>query len=714
MGVIKRTIDFIKLHIVGEEQSDFIVNVLPNLKFGDVIYAERFNDDLEKSFFGEGHETGPYIVLGVDNDRVIGAYCTSSSKAKGTMHISKHHKIFHNRKNSYVTLKYGAKTIDEQAFLGTRYEHLTDSDIKRLKKKIFLNGDVTYDDFGIEKPVSIDEEFTYEPGDVVYYNRLLYTIYDVNDGCYTLFLTNLYSSSENQLNLDALRCNSHSTIKKGNTEDLYYINTLHDADFIMLKKRYEDYLTMINENIVKRGSLVKLDNKLYYTYDIKSYTANSFLVSEKPTVDDVRIKINGENYFTSFEDLCNIDLITDKYQLVDVASVLEMDQIKEVKKDLGKNINRPIRRNYDIAVGHWVNKDGFNEDFLVVKVNKKSVTIMSIPGILEGRKRQLEVNINQLVKRDNVSIAAVNNVKRKFEEIVNKDKNKDLNNSVNLYLYNDYAVGDIVNYHDHDYFVYRVKDYNCLAFRIKNYSPYIDVKLDPLNICPDYGCVINQPFENLSLVGSLDIEVKDWLIKEYIRCREINRDKAINPEKYQVMNTGWMICYNGCYYYVYRADALSAEVIPIYFNGVKHPKAIVINGLYYKPDYKQIKHFAYPNCKYHLIDIASEADIIDNANARVLRYNNNKKIVKTMEGFNMSDWIKAKNSPLTRYLIVGFEDNIIKAISIEMVLNGNELEYSNFDKNDCIKYDPTSIELLVLYKKLAVMKDFKEASLILK
>lgn len=81
---------------------NFIDNIIPSLKFGDIIYAERFNNDIEKEWMGEGHTTGPFIVISFDGDKVVGAYCTSNPNVKGGFEIGEYYYLFSREKRSYT------------------------------------------------------------------------------------------------------------------------------------------------------------------------------------------------------------------------------------------------------------------------------------------------------------------------------------------------------------------------------------------------------------------------------------------------------------------------------------------------------------------------------------------------------------------------------------------------------------------------------------
>ena len=160
MGAIKRFIDFIKHNFLNEEKelSDFEKNVVPNLKFGDIIYAKRFYGDNDKLEFGEGHETGPFVVIKTEKNRVIGCYCTSSENCFSNMAIDEDHQLFHRTKLSFVDTCNNIRVIDEDSFLGVHVKSLSSFDKERLLKALTLNGNRYYFEYGSAKKLELEKK----------------------------------------------------------------------------------------------------------------------------------------------------------------------------------------------------------------------------------------------------------------------------------------------------------------------------------------------------------------------------------------------------------------------------------------------------------------------------------------------------------------------------------------------------------------------------
>ena len=276
----------------------------------------------------------------------------------------------------------------------------------------------------------------------------------------------------------------------------------------------------------------------------------------------------------------------------------------------------------------------------------------------------------------------------------------------------DYMIGDVVSFNGHNYVIYKMEYNRCLGFKIDFYDPEIKIDFDNISVRPVFGSKMNESVRKVRFVGQLDDYFREWIIKEHKRYNAIQAEKINHPERYKTMDAGWLISGKGYQYYVYEADSNYARVIPIYFSGVSHPKAIKINGLYYKPDYRHIMDVDYVNNKYSLVDIATESEIERNNQARSIRLpkgnNKNADYRESIGGFKTGDFITLKNEMFKRYLVTSIDYYKIKAISVEDVNHYSEINQFSFKPDQCKIYQVNPIEVNALYNRLCRMDNTEE------
>ena len=77
---------------------------IENIKLGDILWAKRFKNKLEKSSIPEGHQNGPFIVIKKTNKRVYALMATSKPNKTPWDLKLKISKMPINTKETYVFL----------------------------------------------------------------------------------------------------------------------------------------------------------------------------------------------------------------------------------------------------------------------------------------------------------------------------------------------------------------------------------------------------------------------------------------------------------------------------------------------------------------------------------------------------------------------------------------------------------------------------------
>lgn len=342
LALIKKRRECFDIDTIKNEPKyrDFVDNVIPSLKFGDIIYAERFNNEMEKEEMGEGHTTGPFIVISFDGDKVVGAYCTSNPNVKGGFEIGEYYNLFNREKRSYVSLLY-SKTIDAEAYISKYEKSLSLTDINRLKKKICLtNRKYEYDDFCLKKDLNVYFDVYFEIGDVVSYEKSNYIIVDKTDNKYVIIPINDYDSCYSFIDFSVAKI-EYSNINKVEENNFIYLNSVHKSQLMIIMSQYNNYLKMKNSIMnnetkkLERGCLINGYDGLFYVFGIEGNIANSFAV-KKTKLTEGTISIAGKRYIPCYEKIKDFDIKLKSYDIINVASEIEMNKIKELKKSYKK------------------------------------------------------------------------------------------------------------------------------------------------------------------------------------------------------------------------------------------------------------------------------------------------------------------------------------------------------------------------------------------
>ena len=398
-------------------------SVIPSLKFGDIIYAERFNNDIEKESMGEGHTSGPFIVLSFDGDKVVCAYCTSNSYAKGSFQIGEDYNLFYRAKNTYATL-FKLKTIDSEAYLSKHEKSLSEMDINRIKKKLCLTSSIyTYDDFGLEKDLNINFDVQFEVGDVVRYEKQCYIIIDKKDNDnYLLIPIANYDYCYSFIDFSESKID-YTVSKEAKKNKMFYRNSIPNSQMIFVMKQYKDYIKMKNKPLVDdkkkldRGCLLQADDGLYYVFGITGNTANSFYV-RCVNIGDRAISIAGKKYMPNYGRTRDFDINGKGYAILKIATEEEMDAIKasrknykKVKKESNSN-SKSINSKNNVGNVFVCLIDNETSRYMIYTENNNSYCVITVSSLLSGGNLEITELPKYMVKRtDNITTNELRTIK---------------------------------------------------------------------------------------------------------------------------------------------------------------------------------------------------------------------------------------------------------------------------------------------------------------
>ncbi len=390
---------------VKKTDDNFVKNIVPNAKFGDIIVAKNSDKDVN-SF-----DKDVLVVVGKTDNSLLCYYC--ETLPNDSMIILKEYKLFDNDRN--ISTPYKIVTIDGNSFFKNASKiSFDDSDqlIMNLKYHFKENEDV------FKKPntqllfnhaIRIRDIISVDDKNYLVLNSSSSVDKYTNDVYNVKFLL-LPISGYDIANLDCDLFEYDKAIRISvRDKDLKYISSISRERYGIIVKKYYRYIYRKNElNIakkkkgLKKGYIVLYEDKLYYVYNVDESNGYAFLIS--PTDTDFEQIAGNTRFIPHFDKQVSIDIKDDEYTFVDVAYSNEIIDINESRKDYFKNkIIREKKLNsgkddYSYNVGDIVEHvDHLGSKFIVVGIYCDTlITIAFEPFIKYG-----EFVVNEFMFNDN-------------------------------------------------------------------------------------------------------------------------------------------------------------------------------------------------------------------------------------------------------------------------------------------------------------------------
>lgn len=286
-----------------------------SINIGDIILAKRYRNEEEKEIIPEHHRISPYVVIDKCDKGLVCYYCGSAVSKK--IDISKFYKLDSNdynlNKDTYVRLDK-KQIIDKYRFI----------------EKIDVINLVDYNNLFRLKD-SREKKVDFKPGDLVECDKKLYFICsECPEGFYLVDVTSdvgdcsfIYAGKAFKLNFDSgklMDLNDNNSNLKG------ILNSKSLEIVLNSFKAYTQRLDSIDN--IRRGSLIVFKDNYYYVY---GEDGNNYLTMRVfKEVNDNKVIIFGEEYYTSFEEL-TISKDEDITSML-IAKEKEIDIIKELRK----------------------------------------------------------------------------------------------------------------------------------------------------------------------------------------------------------------------------------------------------------------------------------------------------------------------------------------------------------------------------------------------
>lgn len=376
--------------------------------FGDVIWAKRYKSEENMLSIPEGHREGPYVVIENRGKYLVCLYCSSHPDNRNSecKNLLLNDKSLSMNKETYVHVSQ-VRFINRNRFI-KKMSSLSLYDIEKLKRMIDISASKgRYSDFDFNVP-----KVELGKGDIVFYrDKRFLIIGDIGNKFEALPIYRTTKKNKNNVLINdevvAIGFDHLSYLSK-NAE-------LQRMDFVdndTLKKVLAIYKNRISElkdrKQVKRGSLIRLDNKLYYVYGEINDKLMTFSVIDHADKYMCNIVIGTKNYYTDFLNESEIEKNNPGISLLYSASTLEAEVIKKQRKTFVKppvpvkdpnwyqRINKP-----EIQAGSVIrifNKD-VNDLYVVIVRAQDEVVVLPLQQVLDfDYKNLFKFNVTDSLK----------------------------------------------------------------------------------------------------------------------------------------------------------------------------------------------------------------------------------------------------------------------------------------------------------------------------
>ncbi len=426
---IFHTEEYIRSEEDLEKEKIFLEDVLSNAKFGDIVWALRYDFEWDGKEIDDNHKIGPYIVIDKTDDKLICMYCTSVEGKRNFFEIGEDYELFFNDKKTY-TCPFFLRTIDYISYVNTNLISLNEKDKKAIQKKLAVQKYITYNDLGIDKTLSFEKkDISLDVGDVIKDHQAYKLIIEKNgDALHTLQLQTynpyLYKIDFPKEKLDFGGTYELMDINK-------YVGTLSTNSINAILAKFKEHqakikeLQELKENFtIKRGSLLFKNNKNYYVYNIERDNAQAFTL--KPSIKNPDcVKIGPSYYKPNYEETIDINIKDDSYKLVRLAKESEMELISEDRKRFIKTKKEKLinhkkeilkankKKPNNFVKGNVIKSEHiFAMEFIVLGIIDNTIITVSLDAFLSNKITFFEFSASDK------SLSLVDNVDQKTTDFI--------------------------------------------------------------------------------------------------------------------------------------------------------------------------------------------------------------------------------------------------------------------------------------------------------
>lgn len=434
-------IDKIKNFFSGNKRNENNENVyydsfdINNISFGDVILAKRYTSDREKEIFEKGHETGLFVVVSREGSNLVCCYCTSVEGKRGFFQLGEDHAIFNNKK-TFTSVRQ-IRIIDDYSFM-RKVGSLCIRDRQKIINRFNSNA-IFYKCGDIVKKIDLADETKISVRDIIKINDNYYLVIMEDKNYKKLLKINNYDEGNYLIDFNEVDIDYDAFIIK-NRSDFHYVNTIPRRQFLIIMKEFYNYRNRLNElkdaydsKALKRGYIIKYNDKLYYVFNVIGNVANVFEIIN----DSEGILLNGNNYKTIYDNEINVNISSNEYDVIDIVSDKDMDMISNDRKryftkkkyeDRRENSKKvKEKRAHNFNIGDIIeNNSIFGMKFIVIGIYEDILITISLYNFIEDNKivyREFSNYNGALCLSEKIEKDILLKVKEKVEYFTNLGEN---------------------------------------------------------------------------------------------------------------------------------------------------------------------------------------------------------------------------------------------------------------------------------------------------
>lgn len=382
MNGFKKLIEWFK-KIVRKNEKIEENEIYNSIQTKDIIWAKRYSNENEKNNILEGHQEGPFLVLGKCEKGLI---CSHGTGTMPLSHYSHKYIELSNAEYSKICKDTYFRTVEFELINEDRFikpwDVINDKDynafILKAKRERTTIYKKDYERYYID--------LILQPSDLIAYNFKSYLVLNVLENQILCVPFNFKNPNVNKEQLDKIDFSKMIYLDKN--IDYKYISVLNEKLFYGVLIKQNKYLENLkNQSITQRGSVINKDNLIYYIYGEIGNLWQTFNITDENCNNHTNsISICQKCYYTNYENI-NIDKKA-SFETIGLASEEEIEMIKNKKKSYKKvnNKNEAKIKPKKFQEGDIIYNKNYdkNERFIVINRYNTIYNCISINNIING------------------------------------------------------------------------------------------------------------------------------------------------------------------------------------------------------------------------------------------------------------------------------------------------------------------------------------------
>lgn len=446
MKIFNNIRDFIRNNIAISKRNPFLyankeISLLDiknrdfySIPYGTIIWAHRYKNIVEKNNIDEGHQEGPFLVVGRNKNGLLCFYGTG---------VEPKDKYFKIKSILLDPMKYRS-SLGKDTFVDTSKIHVVTEEmfIKEIDALDFLDRRcldkrinigiryVLYDKTYLEH----NDLVSFDAGDVINKKGKIYLILEKN-GCNYTCLPLLSKENIERVSINGYTYyyDFANVFEMSDHNDTYLVDFMSSDEVEKILAKRNAYLKyQSNKNVINRGSLLRKDDELYYVYGENGDMWLAFKVFYERNEENeemAHFTIEGRHYHSDFRKMIEIPKKDDTFKIEHLAKDKEIDDIKLKKKNYMKSHTKKSEKVKRLGIdsGDIVEDKSFDKKkYIVVIGNQDDIVVVNSDCIETGDFTMSVVFPGEVKKvgraSNNVLRIILDNVQNNIIGLINKER----------------------------------------------------------------------------------------------------------------------------------------------------------------------------------------------------------------------------------------------------------------------------------------------------